>query len=82
MNPINPSLFMRAAAVAFTVLAILLVSFCAAFMAVVYMHADEKGILPQALSLTDRSSQQVITILPKQQPLPADPASKAPKHQI
>ncbi|MEQ9106270.1 MAG: hypothetical protein RLO04_02245 [Limnobacter sp.] len=79
----NPGFVMRSLAVVLIVLAILVVSFCATVMTVIYIHADEKGMLPAMFSLSDQITQPVITILPPLHPAPnADSTDKRPKYQI
>lgn len=78
----TPSFTARFLAVIFTVLAILVVSFCASVMAVIYMHADEKGLVPTAFSLSSQMSRPVITIFPREPSGAEDQAPKAPKYQI
>lgn len=82
-NQQNPGLLMRSLAVVLIVLAILVVSFCATVMAVIYMHADEKGMLPAMFSLSAQNTQPVITILPPLHPAPnGDSFDKRPKYEI
>lgn len=83
INQQNPGLVMRSLAVVLIVLGILVVSFCAAVMTVIYIHADEKGLLPAMFSLSAQNTQPVITILPRQHPAPhGDSADKSSKYQI
>lgn len=81
-NPAKPTLTQRMLAVALTVLGILVISFCASVMAVIYMHADEKGMVPKALSLSNQVSQPVITLIPRGKPAAEKPEATAPKYQI
>ena len=79
----NPGLVMRSLAIVLIVLAIFVVSFCATVMTVIYMHADEKGMLPAMFSLSAQTTRPVITILPRQHLAPnGDSADKRPKYQI
>ena len=79
----NPGLFMRSLAVVFVVLSILVVCFSATVMTVIYIHADEKGMVPAMFSLNAQMTQPVITILPPRHISPnADTPDKAPKYQI
>jgi hypothetical protein len=85
VNQINqgkPRLSKRILAVVFTMVAVLIVSFCAAVMSIIYMHADENGLLPRAFSLNDKLSQPIITILPPQQLGPNTPNHKQPQYEI
>ncbi|MEW6204964.1 MAG: hypothetical protein AB1516_06545 [Pseudomonadota bacterium] len=82
LNPKNPTFKMRILAVAFTMLAVLVISFCASVMSIIYMHADENGMVPKAFSLSNQLSQPVITILPPQQPGPDAPGRSKPQYQI
>lgn len=83
INQQNPGFVMRSLAVVLIVLSILVVSFCATVMTVIYIHADEKGMLPAMFSLSARGTQPVITILPGLAPSPnEDSADKHPKYQI
>lgn len=81
-NPVRHSLAARILAVAFIVLAILVISFCAAVMSVIYMHADEKGMVPRSFSLSAQSNQPIITILPREPGSVEDKSAKTPKYQI
>lgn len=81
-NSASPGLTARFLAVIFTVLAILVVSFCASVMAVIYMHADEKGLVPTAFSLSSQMSRPVITIFPREPSRAEEQTPKAPKYQI
>ncbi len=85
MNPLNPTkpmLAKRILAVIFTMVAIFVISFCAAVMSIIYMHADENGMVPRAFSLSNQLSQPVITILPPQHPGPTMPNQKTPSYNI
>jgi hypothetical protein len=85
MNPLNPTkpvFAKRILAVIFTMVAVLVISFCAAVMSIIYMHADENGMVPKAFSLSNQLSQPIITILPPQQPDPNAPNHKTPKYNI
>lgn len=82
IHPALPRLTTRVLAVAFTVLAILVISLCASVMAVIYIHADEHGLVPQAWSLSNQVTQPVITVLPPPQPESESPQHKAPRYQI
>ena len=78
----TPGIAKRVLAVSFIVVAILVISFCAAVMSVMYMHADEKGLVPRAFSLSSQMTQPVITILPGQQNRSEEQIPRAPKYQI
>ena len=83
INQQNPGVVMRSLAVVFIVLSILVVSFCATVMTVIYIHADERGMLPAMFSLSTQDTRPVITILPGFVPQPnEDSADKRPKYQI
>lgn len=82
LNPTKPRLVTRILAVIFIMVAVLVISFCAAVMSVIYMHADENGMVPRAFSLSNQLSQPIITILPPQQPGYSTPSHKAPRYQI
>ncbi|MFN4042694.1 hypothetical protein [Limnobacter sp.] len=82
LNPAKPRLATRILAVIFTMTAVLVISFCAAVMSIIYMHADENGLVPKAFSLSNQLSQPVITILPPQQPGPNAPNHKTPQYHI
>lgn len=82
LNPTKPRLATRILAVIFTMLAVLVISFCAAVMSIIYMHADENGMVPPAFSLSNQLSQPIITILPPQQPGSGEPSHKAPRYHI
>ncbi len=82
LNPTKPRLSRRILAVIFTMMAVLVISFCAAVMSIIYMHADENGMVPKAFSLSNQLSQPVITILPPQQPGPDAPGRSKPQYQI
>jgi len=82
LNPTRPRLSRRILAVIFTMMAVLVISFCAAVMSIIYMHADENGMVPKAFSLSNQLTQPVITILPPQQPGTASPSHTTPQHYI
>lgn len=82
LNPAKPRLATRILAVIFTMVAILVISFCAAVMSIIYMHADENGMVPKAFSLSNQLTQPVITILPPQQAGPNAPNHKTPQYHI
>lgn len=82
LNSVRPSLVARILAVAFVVLTILVISFCAAVMSAVYMHADEKGLVPTAFSLSSQMSRPVITIFPREPSRTEDQTPKAPQYEI
>ncbi len=63
-------------------MAVLVISFCAAVMSIIYMHADENGMVPKAFSLSNQLSQPIITILPPQQPGHGAPNHTAPQYHI
>lgn len=63
-------------------MAVLVISFCAAVMSIIYMHADENGMVPQAFSLSNQLTQPIITILPPQQAGPKAPNHKTPQYHI
>lgn len=81
-NPAKPRLATRILAVIFTMVAILVISFCAAVMSIIYMHADENGMVPKAFSLSNQLTQPIITILPPQQAGPNAPNHKTPQYHI
>lgn len=82
LNPTKPRLSRRILAVIFTMMAVLVISFCAAVMSIIYMHADENGMVPKAFSLSNQLSQPIITILPPQQPGHGAPNHIAPQYHI
>ncbi|WP_294889763.1 hypothetical protein [Limnobacter sp.] len=82
LNPTKPRLSRRILAVIFTMMAVLVISFCAAVMSIIYMHADENGMVPKAFSLSNQLSQPIITILPPQQPGHGAPNHTAPQYHI
>ena len=82
LNPTKPRLATRILAVIFTMVAVLVISFCAAVMSIIYMHADENGMVPQAFSLSNQLTQPIITILPPQQAGPNAPNHKTPQYHI
>lgn len=82
LNPAKPRLSRRILAVIFTMVAVLVISFCAAVMSIIYMHADENGMVPKAFSLSNQLSQPIITILPPQQPGHGAPNHTAPQYHI
>ena len=82
LNPTKPRLSRRILAVIFTMMAVLVISFCAAVMSIIYMHADENGMVPQAFSLSNQLTQPIITILPPQQAGPNAPNHKTPQYHI
>jgi len=82
LNPAKPRLSRRILAVIFTMMAVLVISFCAAVMSIIYMHADENGMVPQAFSLSNQLTQPIITILPPQQPGHGAPNHTAPQYHI
>ncbi|MBU0542122.1 MAG: hypothetical protein KKC58_06965 [Gammaproteobacteria bacterium] len=82
LNPTKPRLSRRILAVIFTMMAVLVISFCAAVMSIIYMHADENGMVPKAFSLSNQLSQPIITILPPQQPSHGAPNHTAPQYHI
>ncbi len=82
LNPAKPRLSRRILAVIFTMMAVLVISFCAAVMSIIYMHADENGMVPKAFSLSNQLTQPVITILPPQQPGHGAPNHTAPQYHI
>ncbi|MGV3470032.1 hypothetical protein [Limnobacter sp.] len=82
LNPTKPRLSRRILAVIFTMMAVLVISFCAAVMSIIYMHADENGMVPKAFSLSNQLSQPIITILPPQQPGHGAPNHTAPQYRI
>jgi hypothetical protein len=82
LNPAKPRLATRILAVIFTMVAILVISFCAAVMSIIYMHADENGMVPKAFSLSNQLTQPIITILPPQQAGPNAPNHKTPQYHI
>lgn len=82
LNPAKPRLATPILAVIFTVVAVLVISFCAAVMSIIYMHADENGMVPKAFSLSNQLTQPVITILPPQQPGHGAPNHTAPQYHI
>ncbi|WP_275271964.1 hypothetical protein [Limnobacter sp. P1] len=82
LNPAKPRLATRILAVIFTMVAILVISFCAAVMSIIYMHADENGMVPKAFSLSNQLTQPIITILPPQQAGPNAPNYKTPQYHI
>ncbi len=82
LNPTKPRLSRRILAVIFTMMAVLIISFCAAVMSIIYMHADENGMVPKAFSLSNQLSQPIITILPPQQPGHGAPNHTAPQYHI
>jgi sensor domain CHASE-containing protein len=82
LNPAKPRLSRRILAVIFTMMAVLIISFCAAVMSIIYMHADENGMVPKAFSLSNKLSQPIITILPPQQPGHGAPSPTVPQYQI
>jgi hypothetical protein len=51
-------------------------------MSIIYMHADENGMVPKAFSLSNQLSQPIITILPPQQPGHGAPNHTAPQYHI
>lgn len=81
-NPAKLTLTQRILAVALTVLGIFVISFCASVMAVIYMHADDKGMVPKALSLSNQVSQPVITLIPGGKPAAEKPKVAVPKYEI
>lgn len=82
LNPTKPRLSRRILAVIFTMMAVLVISFCAAVMSIIYMHADENGMVPKAFSLSNQLSQPIITILPPQQPGHGAPNHTVPQYHI
>lgn len=82
LNATKPRLSRRILAVIFTMMAVLVISFCAAVMSIIYMHADENGMVPKAFSLSNQLSQPIITILPPQQPGHGAPNHTAPQYHI
>lgn len=82
LNPAKPRLATRILAVIFTMVAILVISFCAAVMSIIYMHADENGMVPKAFSLSNQLTQPIITILPPHQAGPNAPNHKTPQYHI
>jgi hypothetical protein len=82
LNSTRPRRSTRILAVIFTMVAVLVISFCAAVMSIIYMHADENGMVPKAFSLSNQLSQPVITIIPSQQPGPDVPGRSKPQYQI
>lgn len=82
LNATKQRLSRRILAVIFTMMAVLVISFCAAVMSIIYMHADENGMVPKAFSLSNQLSQPIITILPPQQPGHGAPNHTAPQYHI
>ncbi len=83
INQQNPGLWMRGIAVVVVVIAILTVSFCASVMTVMYIHADQKGMLPAMFSLNAKITESMGNILPPQNVVPHDSSQdKAPKYEI
>lgn len=82
LNPAKPRLSRRILAVIFTMVAVLVISFCASVMSIIYMHADENGMVPKAFSLSNQLSQPIITILPPLQPGHGAPSRTAPQYHI
>lgn len=71
----EPGLLRRIAVVVLTVVGVFAVAFCAAVFAVMFMHADKQGMIPQAFSLQPLA-------LPKiEEPASEDGKRPAPQKQ-
>jgi Na+(H+)/acetate symporter ActP len=76
------SLVVKSMSVLFAVIVILVISLCASVIAVIYMHADKKGMVPSAFSLSDHSNFPVITLIPPAQIESSRSTEKKPLYDI
>lgn len=82
LNPAKQRFATRIRSVFFATMAVLVISFCASVMSIIYMHADEHGMVPKAFSLSNQLSQPTITILPSQESGSNAANHKTPQYYI